>query len=140
MAKLRTTILQKRIASIVAVEILYNEQLEENKIGKSNNVFFCIVNSTRICKSELGFPKVFRMHSNLTSFKKPKIQFSQCQDAQTPNKPVSKQPTFIMPNLQNSPTSKCSVLMHAPSRGSCQLAKEVTKGGHCDPYLPTIYG
>jgi hypothetical protein len=29
------------------------------------------------------------MHSNLASFKKPKIQFSQCQDAQTPNKPVS---------------------------------------------------
>jgi hypothetical protein len=56
------------------------------------------------------------MHPNLTSFKKPKIQFSQYQDAledaQTPNKPVSKQPTFIMANLQNYPTSKCSVLMH----------------------------
>jgi hypothetical protein len=37
------------------------------------------------------------MHSNLASFKKPKIQFSQCQDAQTPNKPFSKQPKFIMP-------------------------------------------
>jgi hypothetical protein len=24
------------------------------------------------------------------------LQFGQCQDAQTPNKPVSKQPTFIM--------------------------------------------
>jgi hypothetical protein len=35
-----------------------------------------------------------KMHSNLASFKKPKIQFSQFQDAQTPNKPVSKQATF----------------------------------------------
>jgi hypothetical protein len=29
-----------------------------------------------------------RKHSNLASFKKPKIQFNQCQDAQTSNCPV----------------------------------------------------
>jgi hypothetical protein len=44
--------------------------------------------------------------SNLASFKKPKIQFSQCQDAQTPNKPVSKQPTFIMPTFKTTPNVK----------------------------------
>jgi hypothetical protein len=42
------------------------------------------------------------MHSNLASFKKPKIQFSQCLDAQTPNKPVSKQPTLKMPTFKTT--------------------------------------
>jgi hypothetical protein len=37
--------------------------------------------------------------ANLASFKKPKIHLSQCPGAQTPNKPVIKQPTFIMSAL-----------------------------------------
>jgi hypothetical protein len=48
------------------------------------------------------------MHSNLASFKKPKIQLSQCQDAQTPNKPVSKQPKFIF-----KPTFKTASVKNA---------------------------
>jgi hypothetical protein len=48
------------------------------------------------------------MHSNLASFKKPKIQFGQCQDAQTPIKPVAKLPTFIMPTFKTTQRQKQS--------------------------------
>jgi hypothetical protein len=69
---------------------------------------------SRIVKSIQRYFITFSgMHSNLVSFKKPKIQFSQCQDAQTPNKPVSKQPKFIMPTLPSKqPVSKTPVLLY----------------------------
>jgi hypothetical protein len=51
------------------------------------------------------------MHSNLASFKKPKIQLSQCQDAQTPNMPVSKQPTFIMPTFKTASVKNVSFVV-----------------------------
>jgi hypothetical protein len=51
------------------------------------------------------------MHSNLASFKKPQIQFSQFQDAQTPNMPVSKQPTFIMPTFKTASVKNVSFVV-----------------------------
>jgi hypothetical protein len=57
----------------------------------------------------------FRMHSKTASGRKPKIQFSQCQDAQTPKQPVAKQPKFIMP------TCPCRELLSVmPAGGPCR--------------------
>jgi hypothetical protein len=69
------------------------------------------------------------MHSNLASFKKPKIQFSQCQDAQTPNMPVSKQPTFIMPTFKTASVKNASfvvsqIVVNMRTKKYCNIAKQ----------------
>jgi hypothetical protein len=70
------------------------------------------------------------MHSNSASFKKPKIQFSQCQDAQTPNMPVSKQPTFIMPNtfktasVKNASFVVLRLVVNMRTKKYCKIAEQ----------------
>jgi hypothetical protein len=66
----------------------------------------------------------YRMHSNLASFKKPKIQFSQCQDAQTPNKPVSKQPTFIMPTFKTPSFVVSRLVLNMRNKKYCNIAEQ----------------
>jgi hypothetical protein len=97
------------------------------------------------------------MHSNLASFKKPKIQFSQCQDAQTPNKPVSKQPKFTMPTFKTPSfvVSRCCINMRNkkyckiaeqfvpagdPAGSSCQLCLPAAAGGYCQLCLTKLFG
>jgi hypothetical protein len=69
------------------------------------------------------------MHSNLASFKKPKIQFSQFQDAQTPNKPVSKQLKFIMPTFK-TPSFKMPsfvvsrLVLNMRNKKYCKIAEQ----------------
>jgi hypothetical protein len=69
------------------------------------------------------------MHSNLASFKKPQIQFSQFQDAQTPNMPVSKQPTFIMPTFKTASVKNVSfvvsrLVVNMRTKKYCNIAKQ----------------
>jgi hypothetical protein len=72
------------------------------------------------------------MHSNLASFKKPKIQLSQCQDAQTPNMPVSKQPTFIMPTFKTASVKNASFVV---SRLVVNIRIEIGAAGQIDRVL-----
>jgi hypothetical protein len=69
------------------------------------------------------------MHSNLASFKKLKIQFSQCQDAQTPNMPFLKQPTFIMPTFKTASVKNASfvvsrLVVKMRTKKYCNIAKQ----------------
>jgi hypothetical protein len=69
------------------------------------------------------------MHSNLASFKKPKIQFSQCQDAQTPKQPVSKQSKFIMPTFKTASVKNASfvvsrLVLNMRNKKYCKIAEQ----------------
>jgi hypothetical protein len=60
---------------------------------------------------------------------KPKIQFSQCQDAQTANMPVSKQPTFIMPTFKTASVKNASfvvsrLIVNMRTKKYCKLAEQ----------------
>jgi hypothetical protein len=74
--------------------------------------------------------EIFKLEiNNLNRFKKPKIQFSHCQDAQTPNMPVSKQPTFIMPPFKTASVKNASfvvsrLVVNMRTKKYCNIAKQ----------------
>jgi hypothetical protein len=88
--------INNKMIIILQVESSKNNNKSKEACQQSHREIACTLSEITLVGGTL------RMHSNLASFKKPTIQFSQCQDAQTPNKPVSKQPTFIMPTFKTT--------------------------------------